>query len=127
VEMVQTYLTIEKIRFEERLQFTIEAADEVRTALMPRFILQPLAENCIKHGFNQQAIACQITIVVGQTHQRLQIIVADNGAPFAADMQPGYGLQGIYQKLQLLYPDRHEIRFNNQPKQIEITILQDGA
>lgn len=117
-DMAITYLTIEKIRFEERLQFEIDIPDDCELLLLPRFLLQPLVENSIKHGFSAGHPVLNIKIKVSKLKNGLSIEVADNGVPFKEKIQPGYGLQGIQQKLQLLYPQHHHIFFSNQPKKI---------
>jgi two-component system, LytTR family, sensor kinase len=122
LQMAETYLTIEKIRFEERLQFEINADAGCEQMELPRFLLQPLVENCIKHGFTGHRNALQIGINVHKQSNGLQIEVTDNGTPFKEAMQMGYGLNGIQQKLQLLYPQRHKLSFSNSPKQIIIEL-----
>ncbi|MEC0146746.1 sensor histidine kinase [Paenibacillus alginolyticus] len=51
VEHVKNYLTIQKYRFEQRLNFKIQSDIDVNQYFSPKFILQPIIENCIKHGF----------------------------------------------------------------------------
>ncbi|MCY9666741.1 sensor histidine kinase [Paenibacillus alginolyticus] len=51
VEHVKNYLTIQKYRFEQRLNFKIQSVIDVNQYFSPKFILQPIIENCIKHGF----------------------------------------------------------------------------
>lgn len=50
VEHINNYLSIQKYRFEQRLNFTINAEIELHQYYSPKFILQPIIENCIKHG-----------------------------------------------------------------------------
>ena len=50
VEMIQTYLEIEKIRFGELLNYTIVLPVEAEHYKIPRMLLQPIVENCVKHG-----------------------------------------------------------------------------
>jgi sensor histidine kinase YesM len=53
LEMVKIYLDIEKVRFEDRLDFRVDLPDELGAVKIPRFIIQPLVENAIKHGISK--------------------------------------------------------------------------
>jgi two-component system, LytTR family, sensor kinase len=123
VDMLQHYLAIEKIRFEERLQYQITISPSAEKKQVPRFILQPLAENSIKHGFKGKLETGIIDVQIDANNDILTITVADNGNPFHENFSLGFGLQGIQDKLQLLYPQKHEISFHQSPKKIMIQLF----
>src|SRR4029079_13760823 len=50
VEMAEVYLQIEKIRFEDQLNYSIQVSGDINHYLIPRFVLQPIVENAVKHG-----------------------------------------------------------------------------
>jgi LytS/YehU family sensor histidine kinase len=116
-EMVKEYLTIEKIRFEDRLVFTMDLAASAKSLKIPRNVLQPLVENGIKHGFEQSQGICQLHLKAWTAAQDpyLTISVSDNGKPFPEDLRPGFGLQSLQDKLRLLFPQQHEVIFQNHP------------
>jgi sensor histidine kinase YesM len=53
IEMVKSYLEIEKIRFGDRLQFDIDVDKDIEDYEIPLFLIQPLVENAVKHGISQ--------------------------------------------------------------------------
>ncbi len=55
IEIVNTYLEIEKVRFGDRLNFITHIDESVKNMLVPRFLIQPLVENALKHGLNDMA------------------------------------------------------------------------
>lgn len=123
VEMAENYLLIEKIRFEDRLQVAISVADEVKNVRIPKFILQPLVENAVKHGLKDPGKTGFINISIMGNPKILNLVVHDNGLPFPEDLQAGYGLKNVMDKLNAFYPRRHDITFENDPlKQVSITI-----
>jgi sensor histidine kinase YesM len=123
VEMTEVYLRIEKIRFEDKLNYSIAIADNVNHFLIPRFILQPAVENAVKHGLKATGKITQIDIEVKKHNGQLQIIVGDNGPAFPDELTPGYGVKSMYDKLDLLFPTNYEIYFTNNPKkQVSINI-----
>lgn len=124
VEMIRTYLEIEKIRFSERLDYQIETDAASATFLLPRLLLQPLTENCIKHGWKGDTESIQIRISIRKDTDTLILSVKDNGAPFPAGFIPGYGLKSTYDKLDLLFPDRYKLEIVTDPeKEVRITLL----
>jgi two-component system LytT family sensor kinase len=123
VEMTEVYLQIEKIRFEDKLTYSITLTDDVNHYLIPRFVLQPVVENAVKHGLKATGNMTEIDIEIKNHSQGLQIIVADNGPVFPNELIPGYGVKSMYDKLDLLFPGNYEVHFTNQPrKQVSIHI-----
>ncbi len=123
VEMVENYLMIEKIRFEDKLEVSIEMDDAVKRAMVPKFILQPLVENAVKHGLKEPDKTGIIKITLKGNAGKVDIAIYDNGLPFPEDIQIGYGLKSVMDKLTLFYPEGHTIFFENEPsKQVTISI-----
>ncbi|MEM1122349.1 MAG: histidine kinase, partial [Bacteroidota bacterium] len=123
IRIVQTYLSIEKIRFQDQLSFQIQVDEDAEKQLVPRFLLQPLVENAIKHGYQSASTSVQLLLVVTFNNGLLTIKVADSGPDFKDDFIPGHGLDSVSKKLQLLFPNRHTLAFINQPnKHIRITL-----
>ena len=122
VEMVQNYLKIEKIRFEKRLQFSINVEKGLLKKEIPMYLLQPLIENAVKHGVSKVENSGEINLEIKQEKKSLNITVTDNGKDFPEDMFSGYGLQSVYDLLRLCYGDKAFLNWTNEPKK-KITIL----
>lgn len=123
MEIVNTYLAIEKVRFGDRINFTSQINPDVLDVRIPRFLIQPLVENALKHGLNNKADNGQLNIMADKHGDELVVSIADNGKPFPDDINMGYGLQSTYDKLTLLYGDAYRIQIVNEPqKHIKITI-----
>jgi two-component system LytT family sensor kinase len=123
MEIVNTYLAIEKVRFGDRLNFITHIDDTVNNIQIPRFLLQPLVENALKHGLNNLASNGILKISINKENENIVIVIADNGKPFPAELNMGYGLQSTYDKLTLLYGENYQVQIVNSPeKQIRILI-----
>ncbi|MFB9843376.1 sensor histidine kinase [Mucilaginibacter ginsenosidivorans] len=126
VEMVENYVMIEKIRFEDKLEVSVEVDEAVRRKNVPKFILQPLVENAIKHGLKEPGKTGIIKVIIKGSAGGIDIMIHDNGAPFPEDIQVGYGLKSVMDKLALFYPGKHTIYFENDPvKQVTISITDN--
>lgn len=123
VEMADVYLQIEKIRFEDQLTYSVEVEEGVEHYLVPRFVLQPLMENAVKHGLKATGRLTEIRLNIRREGDTLVIRIGDNGPLFADELKPGYGVKSVYDKLDLLFPGRYEIHFGNYPqKEVAIHI-----
>ncbi|MBN1118465.1 MAG: histidine kinase [Bacteroidales bacterium] len=123
LKMVNIYLDIEKVRFENRLEFRIDMPEGLKHVQVPRFLIQPLVENAVKHGISKRVEQGVIKVSVRKSDDWLDISVADNGPDFPEDLAPGFGLQSIYDKLEIMYPGRFELHFLKSPdKQILIKL-----
>jgi len=123
MEIVNTYLAIEKIRFGDRLNFIDAVDDTVKNNRMPRFLIQPLVENALKHGLNDMAADGELKISITSEKENMAISIIDNGKPFPTELNMGYGLQSTYDKLTLLYGENYHVQIINSPeKQIRILI-----
>lgn len=68
--IVRSYVTIQRIRFEERLDFQLEVPDEYLDALIPKMTLQPLLENAIHYALEPRVETCHIRIIVQESAER---------------------------------------------------------
>jgi hypothetical protein len=110
--ITERYLEIERLRFPDRMAFAIEASDEVRRAAVPTLLLQPLAENAIRHGIARSAGPGRLAIRAARDGDRLCIEVFNTGA-LAADHRPGVGLRNTIARLDHLYGDDHRFELRD--------------
>ena len=123
MEMVKRYLEIEKIRFGDRLDYEIFIEKNLEAIEIPRFILQPLVENSIKHGVSKLEEQGNIRITAQSNNDKLTFVIEDNGSDFPEGLLSGHGLQSIYDLLKLHYDDAASLNWKNSPvKQIEIKV-----
>jgi sensor histidine kinase YesM len=127
INLLKTYLSIEKIRFGDKLKYELKIDQTANKIAIPRFLLQPLVENAIKYGFDKEKKEINILIEIKQVSDFLHLIVSDSGQAFSTKMDTGYGLKSIKKKLKLLYPQNHEISFINEPKKQVRIILKPNT
>ncbi|SOE19790.1 Histidine kinase [Spirosomataceae bacterium TFI 002] len=128
IDIVKTYLEIEQIRFGERLQFSTELDENSKKAKVPKFIIQPLVENAIKHGVSKITGKGIIKVNAYTDGKLLTIKVHDNGPQFKLGEHVGYGLTSIQEKLKLLFGEKAHFNINSNPiKEISIEIPYEKA
>src|SRR5688572_9661558 len=101
------FVDIELVRFGDRLRVTWDIDPEVRTALVPPLILQPLVENALRHGIARRPGPATLRISARKTGLHLELVVRDSGdglAPNAVgDGREGIGLSNTRARLVELY------------------------
>jgi signal transduction histidine kinase len=103
LDFVRHYIDIERIRFGPRLSTHVDVAPEVADAEVPTLILQPLAENAIKHGIGLQPGPGTLAITAYARGERLSIFIEDSGAIDPSSMRDGVGLANTRERLRQLY------------------------
>ena len=106
LEFLRLYLSIEQVRFEDRLRGRI-APTALSEVLVPHMVLQPIVENAVRHGLGQSEEAVTIEVVATSSNGSLNLIVSDDG-PGLLSPRPGrsgIGLTNTRNRLARLYGD----------------------
>ncbi len=120
LEHVTNYLDIEKIRFEDRLAIILDVEEQLLQARVPSMLIQPLAENAIKHGIAKTSNPGKLSISAKQLNgsKRMIISVSDNGVGGAQStdrlFKKGIGLRNVKERLEELYPGDHNLVIDTQ-------------
>jgi len=131
VETSRLYLDIEKVRFAERLKLDFDISADAETALVPTLLLQPLIENCIKHGLLKSESGGTIRISAKVVDGLLLLEVTDDGPGLSTDAEleadivssSGVGISNIRNRLNEIYSSNHKLVFSNaRPHGLIVTI-----
>jgi signal transduction histidine kinase len=104
-DRVADYLALMTVRMGARLQSTLDLPDALRTLPVPPLLLQPLVENCIKHGLEPQVEGGRIEVRARRDGAMLVLTVRDTGLGLDAPAADGtrFGLQQVRDRLRSLY------------------------
>ncbi len=120
MKLIESYLDIERARFEERLRVKIEIAPDALKIRVPSLILQPLVENAVKHGIAESKTGGEVSISAklepNGNQMFLYLIVANTGADFVEKREKGIGLHNIEQRLRNYYNDAASMEIDSQLK-----------
>ncbi len=113
LRILDLYLEIERTRFEDRLSVLFDVPAELREAMVPNLILQPLVENSIRHGLGRRSAPGYISVSAEKYGDTLMLRVADNGVGLhgagAHSGQTGLGLAITRDRLATLYGNRQSL------------------
>lgn len=125
-ELVEHFLEIEKIRFPDTIRFVNEIPENIGNYTTIKLILQPIAENSIKHGFAEKDGIGTITIGASEEGDDILITVSDDGCGFDVpddfwtreiSSQPqggGYGLRNVNERIRLEYGEGYGLSVKSQ-------------
>jgi two-component system LytT family sensor kinase len=135
LSFIDDYLSIELVRFGDKLRFEKDAAEDTLDILVPSMLLQPLVENSIKHGLSRRVEGGTIRIQTRRTdNNKLHLLVEDDGAgipeaKLATLLDHGIGVSNVNERLNVLFGNEYRMWVDSQPGagtriQIEMPELQ---
>jgi signal transduction histidine kinase len=125
LDFLRLYLSIEQVRFEDRLRVQIDAASGLLNALVPHMALQPLVENAVRHGLGQSEDPVLIRVSAARENGRLSLTVSDDGpgCPAPVFEEKGIGLANTRRRLARLYGEEAAFSLENRvPRGVRVTM-----
>lgn len=126
VEHVRNYLLIQKIRFGDQFTYSIDVDPSLYQYSCIKLILQPLVENAIEHGLNDNESGGKIEIIGTQNENYIILKIKDNGYGISEDkleqiyksfhddsIHQGVGLKNVYQRIKIYYGDEADIKIDS--------------
>lgn len=128
LNFTKLYLSIQEMRFSDRLRIELNIDPATTKAMVPNLILQPLTENALRHGIASSADSGLVGITSAVEDGQLRLTVYDDGAGLPDNWQmkssTGIGLANTAARLQQLYDDNHQFDIRNRPGGgVEVMIL----
>ncbi len=141
IEHVQTYLLLQQMRMNGKLEYQIDPVDPaINSVKCPRFLLQPVVENAIKHGFSGNEKTGRIHIASGKYDKGIFLRVTDSGVGLTQARQAdiaealknkkpisntrgGIGLANVHARLQMFYGPEAGLTLESEPGQGTVCTL----
>jgi two-component system LytT family sensor kinase len=108
---LERYLEIQKMRFEDRLQLTVDVPKELLADRVPSLILQPMLENAIEHGIAKRVGGGTIRIAASRANDLLTMSVYNDRPEIPVDweqVRSGVGISNVRSRLRSLYGDEYQ-------------------
>ncbi len=134
LNFIEDYLAIEMVRFGDKLRFEKDVTADTLDKLVPSMLLQPLVENCIRHGLGGKLDGGMIRVRSHMNGHRLSISVEDDGvgmsdSKLATLLDQGIGVSNVNERLKVLFGNDYRMYVDSKPGEgtrieIEIPELQ---
>jgi LytS/YehU family sensor histidine kinase len=106
LEMLRRYMDIMEVRFQGKVELSIETDPSLDNALVPNLVLQPLVENAFRHGLAPMQTVGRVAVRAARDDGELVLSVRDNGSGPATPVREGVGLTNTRARLTQLYGAR---------------------
>jgi hypothetical protein len=132
-EAIRHYLAIQKVRFEERIDYAIDLDPALAQRRLPAFLIQPLVENAVKYGMRTGGGATVIRVTGTQVPGGCELVVANSGdwveeTGVLPDLdRSGIGLNNLRQRLAEHYPGRHRLAVSHDDGWVRATLRIDDT
>lgn len=126
MEYVKNYLTIQKMRYQDKLEYTVEVDPKVRHVMIVKLVLQPIVENAIYHGIKYKGSKGTLRIRAFAESEDVCIVIEDNGIGMdetalniifdetqKIHKQNGVGVPNVQKRLKLYYGDKYGITYES--------------
>lgn len=113
IHLLELYLAILKIRFEDRLECKILIDSSLEEVFVPPMLLQPIVENAIKYGVEPFAKQGEIEILAKNTETQLMLSVKDNGIETFSEFKFGIGLMNTQERLKNLFGEETSLTISS--------------
>ena len=138
LEHVRSYLSIQEIRYRDRMQYEIITDSSLNDCLVPKLILQPLAENAIYHGIREKKDGGRLIIRAERKGSILQLFVWDNGVGMSEDQMnsinsalragergssEGYGIYNVNERVHLYYGENYGLTYEGKKNVYTCAVL----
>jgi two-component system sensor histidine kinase AlgZ len=133
LELTETFLAIEAVRFSERLRIRFDIAADTRDLSVPPLMLQPLVENAIHHGIAHLLDGGEVSISArlrehSVAEQLLELVVENPFDPEAPKSRgAGVGINNVRARIDTLYGHRASIEVENMNQHFRVTLLMPAT
>ena len=125
LEFTRKYLDIQKVRFADRLEFSVDVPGELMAAQVPSLILQPMIENAVKHGIAKRIQGGAIRLAAARSNGTLTLRIYNDGPSLPSEWEQnktGIGISNVRTRLESLYGNGFELNLRNQRGGVEASV-----
>lgn len=127
LKLLENYIALEKIRYDERLTVTYETFGDVARCEIPPMLLLPFVENAFKHGTSDTVDSVWVEINIVVRNQSLSLSVKNSNGKNSTeteefDYQKGIGLKNVARRLELLYGDSYDLKIEDNSSHYSVSL-----
>lgn len=123
VANIRSYLTIQQMRYKEKMRFDIDIPEELNGYMLPKLLLQPLVENAIYHGIKPKGTGGHIAVRAYREAEYLYIEIQDDGLGMEEGVREnilaakpsktgsGIGVKNVHERIRLQFGEEYGLQY----------------
>ncbi len=123
IEVMKNYIDLEKERYGNKIEISLNIEGDIKDKYIAPLLLLPFLENAFKHGTSEQLEKPWLSVDIAVKQHVLRCKLANSKNEFVPVSQHGIGIQNIKKRLQYLYPDKHELKMNDDGDFFVVSLL----
>ena len=124
IEYMENYISLEKLRLDDKVPITFTVSGSPQTVMIEPFLFITFLENAFKHGVSTNADNSWVTVEIALTGTQCVYSVANSRLPQkeTEDDKSGIGLHNLCRRLELSYPNRHQLQIRDEPDEYAVQL-----
>ena len=123
IEIMENYVDLESERYGDKIEISWNVEGDVKNEFISPLLMLPFLENAFKHGISEQIEKCWLSVDISVKKNTLLFKVANSKNEFVHNSTNGIGINNVKKRLNLIYPNRHELRINDEGNFFVVSLL----
>lgn len=127
IENMKNYTDLESVRYGNKLEVSWNIEGEIKNRYISPLLMLPFLENAFKHGTSEQLEKPWLSFDLSVIKNDLKCKIVNSKNEYVQTSQNGIGIGNVKKRLALLYPQKHELRFNDEGNFYVVSLSVDLA
>src|SRR6188768_1606253 len=123
IDAMKNYIDLEKERYANRLEISMNVEGDTKGKYIAPLLLLPFLENAFKHGTSEQLEKPWLSMDISVSQNILKGKIANSKNEYTPATNHGIGIQNVKKRLAFIYPDRHELKMNDEGDFYVVSLL----
>jgi len=123
IEIMKNYIDLEKERYHNRLDVSINIEGDMKDKYIAPLVLLPFLENAFKHGASEQIEKSWLSMEIYSNRNLLRCKIVNSKNENQLLSKNGIGIENVKKRLTFIYPDKHELKLNDEGSFFVVSLL----
>lgn len=123
IEIMKNYIDLEKERYGNKIEISWSVEGDIKGKFIAPLLMLPFLENAFKHGASEQTEKPWMGIDISVKHDALRFKIANSKNEYGYHSSNGIGIENVKKRLQFIYPDRYELKINDEGDFFVVSML----
>lgn len=123
IEIMKNYIDLEKERYGNRIEISWSVHGEIKDKFIAPLLILPFLENAFKHGISEQIEKPWLGVDISVKQDAVRCKITNSKNDYVPVSENGIGINNVKKRLEFLYPDKHELKINDEGNFFVVSIL----